>query len=130
VVDKVHALEGVVPGLAGVVDGDIVSPVCLVNVDIALRNRVVSIIIFVKYPDRIYLFSHVIPMLGGVDTGSQWSGPGCGVDGSALVLWTRDRLPVNQERDSVFCLWNAIVGCARGYTGGGACHYASGNGLV
>ena len=34
----VHALEGVVPGLAGVVDGDIVPPVCLVNVNITLRK--------------------------------------------------------------------------------------------
>jgi hypothetical protein len=34
-----HALEGVVPGLAGVVDGYIVPPVCLVNVNITLRNN-------------------------------------------------------------------------------------------
>jgi hypothetical protein len=39
---RVHALEGVVPGLAGVVDGDIVAPVCLVNVDVSLRNNCFS----------------------------------------------------------------------------------------
>lgn len=78
----------------------------------------------------MYLFSHVIPVLGGVDTGSQWSGPRCGVDGGALVLWTRDRLPVNKERDSVFRLWNAIEGCASSYTGGGACYDTSRNSLV
>ena len=38
VIDKAHVLEGVVPGLAGIVDGDIVSPMCLVNVDVALVN--------------------------------------------------------------------------------------------
>lgn len=38
VIVEVHALEGVVPGLTGIVDGDIVSPVCLVNVDVALAN--------------------------------------------------------------------------------------------
>jgi hypothetical protein len=33
---SIDALEGVVPGLAGVVEGDIVAPVCLVNVNITL----------------------------------------------------------------------------------------------
>lgn len=69
-------------------------------------------------------------MLGGVDTGSQWSSPGCGVDGGTLVLWTRDRLPVNEERDSVFSLRHAIVGFIGSYTGGGACHNTCGDSLV
>jgi hypothetical protein len=34
-----HALEGVVPGLADVVHGDIVSPACLVNVNITLHKN-------------------------------------------------------------------------------------------
>jgi hypothetical protein len=38
----VHALEGVVPGLAGVVDGHIIAPVCLVNVYVSLRNNCYS----------------------------------------------------------------------------------------
>ncbi len=35
---RVHVLEGVIPGLAGVVNGNIVPPVCLVNVNVTLRN--------------------------------------------------------------------------------------------
>jgi hypothetical protein len=39
-IDKgVHALERVVPGFAGVIDGRVVPPVCLVNVDIALHSN-------------------------------------------------------------------------------------------
>ena len=37
--EGVHALERVVPCLAGVIDGHIVPPVCLVNVDVALHGN-------------------------------------------------------------------------------------------
>ena len=69
-------------------------------------------------------------MLGGVDTGSQWSSPGRRVDGGAFVLCTRDRLPVNEECDCVFGLRYTVVGCACGYPCGGARNHACGNGLV
>lgn len=77
VIADAHALEGVVPSLTGIVDGDIVSPVCLVNVDIALADSYRFYYFNTEHEGliRVYLFSHIIPLLGGVDTGSQWSGP-------------------------------------------------------
>lgn len=42
-----HALEGVVPGLADVVHGDIVSPACLVNVNITLHKNYSLFIIII-----------------------------------------------------------------------------------
>jgi hypothetical protein len=71
----VYALERVVPGLAGVIDGDIVPPMCLVNVYVALRgcNCFCSFMCQRRYlhaGDRTYRFTHVIPVLGGMDAGS------------------------------------------------------------
>jgi len=71
---KVHVLERVVPGLAGVVNGHVVPPVCLVDVNVALRIQTIIVRLVentVKQgSDPADLFTHIIPVLGGVDTGS------------------------------------------------------------
>lgn len=69
----VHALERVVPGLAGVIDGRVVPPVCLVNADVALHSKSLFRYGSVEYSlreIRADFFTHIIPVLGRVDTGS------------------------------------------------------------
>ena len=72
--DKAHVLERVVPGLAGVIYGRVIPPVCLVDVDIALRIQTIVVHLVentVKQGnDPADLFTHIIPVLGGVDAGS------------------------------------------------------------
>ena len=72
--ENTHVLERVVPGLAGVVNGHVVPPVCLVDINVPLRIQYV-VVHFVENTlkqgnDPADLFTHIIPVLGGVDTGS------------------------------------------------------------
>jgi hypothetical protein len=41
--DKAHVLERVIPGLAGVVHGRVVPPVCLVDVNVTLRIQTIIV---------------------------------------------------------------------------------------
>lgn len=72
--DKAHVLERVIPGLAGVVYGRVVPPVCLVDVNVALRTQTIVVHfvgnILKQGSNPADLFTHIIPVLGGVDTGS------------------------------------------------------------
>lgn len=56
--------------------------------------------------------------------------PRCGVHRGPLVLLAGDRLPINEERYSVFCPWYAVIGFARSYTGSSTRNDASWYGLV
>jgi hypothetical protein len=69
-------------------------------------------------------------VLGRVDTGSQRRGPRCRIDSGPFVFRARDRLPIDEKRDSVFSLRSTVVRLARGYTGGGTGHDAGRNRLV
>jgi len=41
--EKSHVLERIVPGLAGIIDGYVVPPVCLVDVDVALCMQTIVV---------------------------------------------------------------------------------------
>jgi hypothetical protein len=66
--------------------------------------------------EQTHLFTQIIPVLGGVDTGFNGRCPRCGVDRRTLVPRTFYRLPVDKKRDGVFGPLIAIVRFAGGYT--------------
>ena len=69
-------------------------------------------------------------MLGGVHTRLLRRGPGSGVHGRSFVPGAGERLPVDEERDGIFCLGDAVVWLSGGNTGCGAGNDAGGHGLV
>ena len=130
-----YALEWVVVALSCLVDDDVVPTVRLVDVDLALgalarsapeqarpRGLIISL--------RTHLLSHVVPVLGRVHAGLERRGPGGGVHGRAPVLAALERLPVDEERDRVLGLRDAVVGCGGRDAGGGARGDARGDGEV
>jgi hypothetical protein len=113
-----RVLERVVPGLASVVDGDIVSTMCLIDGNITLFHSSKSTEAPILQEKQTDLFCHIIPVLRRVDASLQWRGPRRCVDTSAFVLGTLDGLPVDKKCDRIFSLWNTIVGLAGGDTSG------------
>ena len=77
--------------------------------------------------DVKYLFCHIVPMLGRMDPRLEWGCPARGVHGCSSVCLVLGRLPIDQQRNSVFRLRNAVVGFAGGNASRGTCYYASGN---
>lgn len=61
-------------------------------------------------------FGHVVPVLGGVDTGFEGGGPGCGVYCGTFVFRAGGGLPIDEEGDCVLGLRHAVVGLAGGDT--------------
>ena len=77
-----------------------------------------------------HLFSHVVPVLSRMNTSLQRCSPGCSVHSGSLVFWTGDRLPIDEERYSVFCLWYTVVGFPCRYPCRSARNNASWHGLA
>lgn len=79
---------------------------------------------------RTHLFSHVVPVLSRMNPSFQRRGPRCSVHRGPLVSWTGDRLPIDEERYCVFCLWYAVVRFPCSYPGSSTRNNASWHGLV
>lgn len=60
----------------------------------------------------------------------QWRSPRRSVNRGPLVFRTGDRLPIDEEGYSVFCLGDTVIGFARSYACGSARNDASRYGLV
>ena len=65
-----------------------------------------------------------------MDASFQRCSPRCSVHRGPLVLLAGDRLPVDEQRYSIFCLWHAVVGFTCSYTSGSTRNDASRYGLV
>lgn len=64
-------LEGVVPGLPGLVINDVITAMCLVHVNLALehQDRLVVCNPSLKSKTRAHLFCHIVPVLCGMYAG-------------------------------------------------------------
>lgn len=76
------------------------------------------------------LFAHVIPVLCGVDASLKGCGPRSSIHSCTLVLGTLNRLPIDQKRNRVFSLRNAVIRLACCNACGSACHYSRGHSNV
>lgn len=56
-----------------------------------------------------HLGAHIVPMLRGVNSSLKRRSPGGRVNGCATVCRASERLPVNQERNRVLRVGNAVV---------------------
>lgn len=79
---------------------------------------------------RTHLFSHVVPVLSRMNPSFQRRSPRRSVHRGSLVFLAGDRLPIDQERYSVFCLRYTVVGFACSYTCCSTRNDASWYGLV
>jgi len=65
----------------------------------------------------IHLLTHIIPVLCRVNARFQRCSPRCRVYSYALVPRAVDRLPIDEERDGIFCLRDTVIGLSSSNAG-------------